>query len=285
MEQDPFKEYIKETEPEKRDKGYAWHTAIGLQAVDGLRPSKYLIDTSIKNIEGDISIDEAGELLNSYYEENPKSDATDRAEEADKVSLRIVKILSEKAFSFTPNEYISIHRKLFTGIYSHAGRIRDYNITKKEWVLNGATVMYGSASELRATLEYDFSEEKKFSYKNLNMDQIIHHLAVFVSRLWQIHIFAEGKADIGEEKADIGEEKADIAIKIANIDEAINSKTRSNILALYQHCGKETFFGRTVVESVTGLKSTRASEVLQLLLRNNIIEKVQGHGKGKYRIL
>ena len=292
MEQDPFKEYIKETEPEKRDKGYAWHTAIGLQAVDGLRPSKYLIDTAIKNIEGDISIDEAGELLNSYYEENPKSDATDRAEEADKVSLRIVKIVSEKAFSFTPNEYISIHRKLFTGIYSHAGRIRDYNITKKEWVLNGATVMYGSASELRATLEYDFSEEKKFSYKNLNMDQIIRHLAVFVSRLWQIHIFAEGKADIGEEKADIGEEKADIgeekadiAIKIANIDEAINSKTRSNILALYQHCGKETFFGRTVVESVTGLKSTRASEVLQLLLRNNIIEKVQGHGKGKYRFL
>lgn len=278
MEQDPFKEYIKETEPEKRDKGYAWHTAIGLQAVDGLRPSKYLIDTAIKNIEGDISIDEAGELLNSYYKENPKSDETDRTEEADKVSLRIAKILSEKAFSFTPNEYISIHRKLFTGIYSHAGRIRDYNITKKEWVLNGATVMYGSASELRATLEYDFSEEKKFSYKNLNMDQIIRHLAVFVSRLWQIHIFVEGKADIGEEKADI-------AIKIANIDEAINSKTRSNILALYQHCGKETFFGRTVVESVTGLKSTRASEVLQLLLRNNIIEKVQGHGKGKYRFL
>ena len=164
MEQDPFKEYIKETEPEKRDKGYAWHTAIGLQAVDGLRPSKYLIDTAIKNIEGDISIDEAGELLNSYYKENPKSDETDRTEEADKVSLRIAKILSEKAFSFTPNEYISIHRKLFTGIYSHAGRIRDYNITKKEWVLNGATVMYGSASELRATLEYDFSEEKKFSY-------------------------------------------------------------------------------------------------------------------------
>lgn len=192
MEQDPFKEYIKETEPEKRDKGYAWHTAIGLQAVDGLRPSKYLIDTAIKNIEGDISIDEAGELLNSYYKENPKSDETDRTEEADKVSLRIAKILSEKAFSFTPNEYISIHRKLFTGIYSHAGRIRDYNITKKEWALNGATVMYGSASELRATLEYDFSEEKKFSYKNLNMDQIIHHLAVFVSRLWQIHIFAEG---------------------------------------------------------------------------------------------
>ena len=52
--------------------------------------------------------------------------------------------------------------------------------------------MYGSASELRATLEYDFSQEKDFSHKGLSMDEIIHHLAVFVSRLWQIHIFGEG---------------------------------------------------------------------------------------------
>ena len=192
MDKDPFKEYIKQSEPNKRDKGYAWHTAIGLQAVDGLKTSKYLIDTAIKNIEGDISIDEAQELLNTYYEENPKADTEDRTEEADKVAVRIAKILSEKAFSFTPNEYISIHRKLFQGIYKHAGKIRDYNITKKEWVLDGATVMYGSASELRATLEYDFSQEKDFSYKGLSMDGIIHHLAVFVSRLWQIHIFGEG---------------------------------------------------------------------------------------------
>ena len=101
-------------------------------------------------------------------------------------------LLSERAFSFTPNEYISIHRKLFTGIYPHAGRIRDYNITKKEWVLDGATVIYGSATELRVTLDYDFSEEKKFSYRNLSMDEIIRHLALFVSRLWQIHVFGEG---------------------------------------------------------------------------------------------
>ena len=93
----------------------------------------------------------------------------DRTEEADKVAVKIAKVLSEKAFSFTPNEYISIHRKLFTGIYSHAGEIRD-----------------------RATLEYDFAEEKKFSYRNLTMDEIIHHLAVFVSKLWQIHMFLEG---------------------------------------------------------------------------------------------
>ncbi len=116
----------------------------------------------------------------------------ERTEEADKVSSRIAEILSETAFSFSTNEYISIHRKLFHGIYKHAGKIRDYNITKKEWVLDGATVMYGSASELRATLEYDFSQEKDFSYKGLSMDEIIHHLAVFVSRLWQIHIFGEG---------------------------------------------------------------------------------------------
>ena len=192
MDKDPFKEYMKQPEPNKRDKGYAWHTAIGLQAVDGLKTSKYLIDTAIKNIEGDISIDEAQELLNTYYEENPKADIEDRTEEADKVAVRIAKILSEKAFSFTPNEYISIHKKLFTGIYGHAGKLRDYNITKKEWVLNGATILYGSASELRATLDYDFAEEKKFSYKNLSMEEIIHHLAFFVSRLWQIHVFGEG---------------------------------------------------------------------------------------------
>ena len=192
MNTDPFREYIKEADPEKRDKGYAWYTAIGLQAVDGLKPSEYLVHTAVRNIEGEISFEEANALLQTYYEENPPRDASDRTEEADKVSARIAALLSERAFSFTPNEYLSIHRKLFTGIYSHAGRIRDYNMTKKEWVLDGATVLYGSATELRATLDYDFSEEKKFSYKNLSMDEIIHHLAVFVSRLWQIHVFGEG---------------------------------------------------------------------------------------------
>ena len=192
MDQDPFKEYLIQTEPNKRDKGYAWHTAIGLQAVDGLKTSKYLLDTAIQNIEGQITLDEAQKLLDAYYEENPRTDENVRTEEADKVSVRIAKLLSEKAFSFTPNEYLSIHRKLFAGIYGHAGKIRDYNITKKEWVLDGETVLYGSASELRATLEYDFSQEKNYSYKGLSMDEIIHHLAIFVSRLWQNHIFGEG---------------------------------------------------------------------------------------------
>lgn len=193
MKKDPFKEYMKESEPDKASKGYAWSTAIGLQAVDGLKPSKYLIDTAIQNIEGIITLKEAQNLIYSYYDERPEHSPDDnRTEEADKVSLRIAEILSETAFSFSANEYIAIHRKLFQGIYKHAGEIRDYNITKKEWVLDGATVIYGSASELRATLEYDFLQEKDFSYKGLSLNEIIHHLTVFVSRLWQIHIFGEG---------------------------------------------------------------------------------------------
>ena len=127
MNNDPFKEYIRESEPDKRDKGYAWHTAIGLQAVDGLKTSEYLFHTAVRNIEGEITMKEANELLQTYYEENPVRDASDRTEEADKVSVRIATILSEKAFSFTPNEYLSIHRKLFMGIYSHAGKVRAQN--------------------------------------------------------------------------------------------------------------------------------------------------------------
>ena len=192
MDNDPFKEYIRESEPSKRDKGYAWHTAIGLQDVDGLKISEYLVNTAVRNIEGEITFDEANALLQRYYEENPAPNTADRTEEADKVSARIAALLSERAFSFTPNAYLSIHRKLITGIYPHAGRIRDYNITKKEWVLDGATVLYGSASELRATLDYDFAQEKAFSYRGLSTEEIIHHLAVFVSMLWQIHVFGEG---------------------------------------------------------------------------------------------
>ncbi len=192
MNQDPFKEYIKQSEPSKKYKGYAWSTAIGLQAVDGLEPSEHLVQTAIENIEGNISMADAEMRIESYYAANPNRNDDDRTEEADKVSVRIAAIISEKAFTFSPSEYIGIHRKLFGGIYKHAGKIRDYNITKKEWVLDGATVLYGNATELRRTLEYDFEQEKKFSYKGLSTDEIIEHLAFFISRLWQIHIFGEG---------------------------------------------------------------------------------------------
>jgi len=187
---DILEEYLREKEPHKKEKGYAWHTAIGLQAVDGLKTSQYLQDTAKRNIEGDITFEEAHALIHSYYKENAAH--CERAEEADKVSVRIAQLLSEKAFVFSPAQYISVHQKLFSGIYKHAGKLRDYNITKAEWILDGDTVMYGGAGELRAILEYDFSVERDFSYKDLPMDRVIKHLAVFVARLWQIHVFAEG---------------------------------------------------------------------------------------------
>lgn len=247
---------------------------------------------------------------------------------------------------------------MFTGIYGHAGKLRDYNITKKEWVLNGATVLYGSASELRATLDYDFSEEKKFSYKNLGMDEIVHHLAIFISRLWQIHVFGEGntrttavffikylrtlgfdstndifaenawyfrnalvranyndlKNGVHEtteylelflrnllldeknelhnrsmhisgmfEKADIESSKADIRNKLLSFSDVISEKTIHYVIVLFSKCGKKEYFGRTIVEEVTGLKSTRASELIKLLVDSEVIVPVTGHGKGKYR--
>ena len=241
MEKDPFKEYLRESEPDKAHKGYAWSTAIGLQAVDGLKPSKYLIDTAIQNIEGKITMKE------------------------------------------------------------------------KEWVLDGATVMYGSASELRATLEYDFSQEKDFSYKGLSMDEIIHHLAVFISRLWQIHIFGEGNTRtteylelflrnlllneqnelqnrnlhisglLNKEKVDIQDAKVDIESVLSAKGSDFTVKTMVHIHRLFEKFGFDGVFGRSAVMELLELKSSGASKLLSNLVQADIIEPVSGHGKGKYK--
>ncbi|MCQ2555698.1 MAG: antitoxin VbhA family protein [Clostridia bacterium] len=155
MDRDPFENYIKGSEPDKRDKAYAWRTAIGLQAVDGLLPSKYLIDIALRNIEGDISFDEAGELLQSYYKKNSKSD--------------------------------------------------------------------------------------------------------------------------------IEVEKSDIERQLADINELLGTKTTMHIRTIFEQCGNDSIFGRSVIEEITGLKSSRASDVINLMLKNGIIEPVKGHGKGKYK--
>lgn len=189
---DNFEEYLRQGEPNKAEKAKVWKTAIGLQQIDGLKPSEYLIQTAKQNIEGDITIDEVKQRIDSYYKQHPAQTQENRTEEADKVSARIVEILGEKTFTFSPAEYISIHRRLFQGIYKFAGKLRDYNITKQEWVLNGETVLYGSAESLKATLEYDFEQEKKFVYKGLSQQETIEHIAQFISYLWQIHIFGEG---------------------------------------------------------------------------------------------
>jgi Protein involved in cell division len=189
---DDFEEYLIQGEPDKAEKAKVWKTAIGLQQVDGLTPSEYLIAAAKQNIEGDITIEEVKKRIDSYYRQHPAQTDEDRTEEADKVSARIAEILGEQTFTFSPTEYISIHRRLFQGIYKFAGKIRDYNITKQEWVLNGETVLYGSADSLKATLEYDFEQEKKFNYKGLSRQETVEHIAHFISYLWQIHIFGEG---------------------------------------------------------------------------------------------
>ena len=190
MKDELFEEYSKEKEPTRYYKSYAWKTAIGLQQVDGLNTSEYLIKTAEQSIKGDITFDDAHKLISTYYKENKTH--TERTEEADKVSVRIAEIISEGSFVFSPVELISIHKRLFEGIYSHAGKIRDYNISKQEWVLDGDTVMYGSAYNLKETLDYDLNLEKNFDYAGLSTEETIKHIARFISNLWQIHIFGEG---------------------------------------------------------------------------------------------
>ena len=186
--------YIKQGEPMQVEKTKAWETAIGLQEVDGLKPSKYLLETAKEHIEGKIDLEEVKERINNYYKvlDNRKTEEIENSEEADKVSVRITEILSDKSFNFNPTELISIHKKLFTGVYEHAGIIRDYNFTKDEWVLNEDTVIYASFETIIPALQYDFEQERNFSYKNLPLDESIKHLCRFTSNIWQVHPFCEG---------------------------------------------------------------------------------------------
>lgn len=187
-----FDEYIRQGEPQKRERAEAWRIAIGLQAVDGLTTSDYLQETAKRNIEGEISIDEARELVRQYYITKTSHDDKDNKEEADKVSGNISKLLQTNAFTYSVAGFAAIHRAIFEGVFKHAGQFRNYDITKKEWVLNGDTVLYGRWQDLQMAIEYDLEQERQFNYSKLSKDQTIEHLAKFVAGLWQIHPFREG---------------------------------------------------------------------------------------------
>ena len=188
-----FDEYIRQGEPQKKERAEAWRVAIGLQAVDGLKTSEYLQDTARRNIEGEITIDEARELVKEYYIKKTTHDDDDAdKEEADRVSSNISKLLQTDAFTYSVAGLAAIHRAIFEGVFKHAGRFRDYDISKKEWVLRGDSVLYGRWQDLRMAIEYDLSQEHQFDYTGLNKDQMVEHLAKFVSGLWQIHPFGEG---------------------------------------------------------------------------------------------
>ncbi len=188
-----FEAYERVAEPHKRERASTWRTAIGLQDVDGLKVSDYLKETAVKHIEGDITIDDVREQLKSYYINKSTHDDDDaEKEEADRVAANIAKLLSEKSFSFTALEFLNIHRHLFEGVFKHAGEVRPYDISKKEWVLQGDSVVYGRAADIMMALRYDIQQEKDFSYKGLTTDEIISHIVDFVTLLWQNHPFREG---------------------------------------------------------------------------------------------
>ena len=188
-----FDEYIRQGEPAQRERADAWRVAIGLQAVDGLKTSEYLQETARQNIEGKITIDEARELVKQYYvKKTAHDDANEDKEEADRVSTNISKLLQTDAFTYSVAGLAAIHRAIFEGVFKHAGQFRNYDISKKEWVLRGESVLYGRWQDLRMTIEYDLEQERQFDYRVLNKDQMVEHLAMFVAGIWQIHPFGEG---------------------------------------------------------------------------------------------
>lgn len=188
-----LKSYLRDTEPDVKQKSANWSCAIGLQAVDGLVPSEYLLDVAKSNINGKISIKQAKSLISSYYSEKREDQSfSDENKECDIVSSRIAEILGEKTFNFSPAYLKNTHERLFEGLIKKAGSFRDYNITKKEWILKGDTVAYSSYDMIESSLEYDFSEDKKNNYDQLNDTQILNAIAKFISGIWQIHPFGEG---------------------------------------------------------------------------------------------
>ena len=188
-----FDEYIRQGEPQKKERAKAWRVAIGLQAVDGLKTSEYLHETARRNIEGEISIDEARELIKTYYiTKTHHAPDDDEKQEADQVSANITKILSYSSLDFSTKGYIALHRRIFEGVFKHAGQMRNYDITKKEWVLNGDTVNYLNWEDLRRALDYDIEQERNFIYKGISPDNLISHISRFISGIWQVHAFREG---------------------------------------------------------------------------------------------
>jgi fido (protein-threonine AMPylation protein) len=189
---DELEQYIRGQEPGAKDRAAIWQTAIGMQKVDGLTVSDYLVDTAQKHIEQQVDINEAKALIAEYYQTADRRESTANDEEADKAAVNIVQVLSEQAFSFSVEGLAGLHRRIFQGVFNHAGEFRKYNITKKEWVLDGDTVIYGPCEDIRQTVQYDLDQEKQFKYRGLTMAAAIEHFAAFIAGLWQIHPFAEG---------------------------------------------------------------------------------------------
>ena len=185
--------YFKAEEPGRRERADAWATAIGLQKVDGLTPSQFLFDTAKDHIEGRITQNQARRRIHDYYAAQAEVARPDPdKEEADKVSERIVAVLNDGGFAFTPEYFISIHAKLFKGVLSSAGKLRTVNIRKREWVLKDDSVTYGDAATIKQSLIREFIDEREFDYGGKTPRKIIPHFARFIAQIWQVHPFGEG---------------------------------------------------------------------------------------------
>ena len=189
-----YEQYLRQGEPSRRKKALTWATSIGLQQVDGLQTSEYLRDVARRNIEDEITTAEGQQLISSYYEQLSRRQQRElhETEEADRAAANIAHILSTATLDFTTHGFKMLHRQIFKGVFKHAGEFRDYDISKREWVLRGVSVLYLGNADLQRALDYDIEQERQFSYTKLSNDEIVQHITRFVAGLWQIHPFGEG---------------------------------------------------------------------------------------------
>jgi len=188
-----FDQYYDEAvEPGRRERAYAWATAIGLQDVDGLKPSEHLYETARRHIEGEITQEEARRIVDAYYETKDGHDLPPDTQEADRVAARMIAVLNSPTFSFSPAYFMGLHQRIFEGIFPYAGKMREVELTKREEVLNGASVEYAPSFMIERTLDYDFERERKFDYRGISEDAFVAHFAAFIAGIWQIHPFREG---------------------------------------------------------------------------------------------
>lgn len=167
-----------------------WAIALGLQKVDGLNPSQKMLEEAQKNLSGEKTLEEVKYEVHEYY--NNKKERNADEEEADKTAINIKKTLEQTDFELTPETYLNIHKDIFEGVFDFAGNIRNCDLTKREWVLNGDTVIYLPANEIKEALNYDFNKERKIKYPDMKISEAINHFSKFISGLWQIHPFREG---------------------------------------------------------------------------------------------
>ena len=288
-------EYIRQGEPQQRERSEAWKVAIGLQQVDRLQTSEYLLDTAKRHIEGDISISEAKDLIDSYYKSvsGRKDIENDRTEEADKVSARITELIEEKTFSFTPAQLVSIHRRLFDGIYKLAGRIRDYNITKNEWVLGGKTVYYASYDTISETLDYDMGQERQFDYSSKNVDEAVRHLTRFCANLCMLlgeeHDLRNRimHVDWGKVDGETALQSAKQDVKSAKTGEELPPKCKNCTLeevAVLRIVQKNRYATQKEIAAEIG-KSERTVKSITIVLQDKqILKRVNGKRNGYWEI-